>query len=136
MASRKRFVLDTSAVLALRSNERGAERVETLLRGVSAGRHEVLLSFMTRMEVLYRVASDEGADEAATAIRLLEAAGVTWVSCEEAVLQEAARIKASGGLSVADAWIAATAASREAVLVHKDPEFARVAHVEQERLPS
>jgi len=29
-------------------------------------------------------------------------------------------MKAGGGLSVADAWIAATAAVREAVLVHKD----------------
>ena len=97
---------------------------------------EVLLSFMTRMEILSRVASDEGADAAAAAIRLLDATGVAWVSCEDAILQEAARIKAGGGLSVADAWIAATAAQREAVLVHKDPEFARAGHVEQERLPN
>jgi predicted nucleic acid-binding protein len=136
MASRTRFVLDTSAILALRSNERGAERVESLLRAARAGRVEVLLSFMTRMEILYRVASDEGADEAATAIRLLDATRVAWVSCEDAILVEAARIKAGGGLSVADAWIAATALQREAVLVHKDPEFARADHVEQERLPN
>jgi len=43
-------------------------------------------------------------------------------------------MKAGGGLSVADAWIAATAAVREAVLVHKDREFARVRQVRQERL--
>ena len=136
MASRTSFLLDTSAILALRSNERGADRVESLLRAAGAGRVEVLLSFMTRMEILYRVASDEGADAAAAAIRLLDATGVAWVSCEDAILQEAARIKAGGGLSVADAWIAATAAQREAVLVHKDPEFARAGHVEQERLPN
>jgi predicted nucleic acid-binding protein len=42
----------------------------------------------------------------------------------------------TGGLSVADAWIAATAVHREALLVHKDPEFARAGHVEQEHLPN
>jgi predicted nucleic acid-binding protein len=135
-AERRRFVLDTSAVLALRGDERGAARVEALLRAAQAGRVEVLLSFMTRMEILYRVGSDEGEEAAATAIRLLEATSAVWVSCEDAILAAAARIKASGGLSVADAWIAATAAHRDAVLVHKDPEFARVAHVEQERLPT
>lgn len=136
MASRTRFLLDTSAILALRSNERGADRVESFLRAAGAGRVEVLISFMTRMEILYRVASDEGAEAAAAAIRLLDATGVSWVSCEDAILHEAARIKAGGGLSVADAWIAATAIQREAVLVHKNPEFARAAHVEQERLPN
>jgi len=136
VARASRFVLDTSAILALRGSERGADRVESLLRAAGAGRFQVMLSFMTRMEVLCRVASDEGAEEAASAIRLLDAMDVTWVSCEDAILTEAARIKAGGGLSVADAWIAATAVQRQAVLVHKDPEFDRLDHVEQERLPS
>ena len=127
MAEASRLVLDTSAVLAMRSDEPGADRVERLLRAARSGRATVLLSFMTRMELLYRIASDEGQEQAESAVRLLDAAGVEWVSCEPAILEEAARIKAGGGLSVADAWIAATAAVRDAVLVHKDREFARAA---------
>jgi ribonuclease VapC len=134
MASQPRLVLDTSAVLAMRSDEPGANRVEALLRSARSGRAKVLLSFMTRMELLYRISTDESPEAAASAVRLLDAAGVEWVSCEPAILEEAARIKAGGGLSVADAWIAATAAVREAVLVHKDPEFSRARHVAQERL--
>jgi predicted nucleic acid-binding protein len=134
MPETARLVLDTSAVLALRSDEPGAERVERLLRAARAGRATVLLSFMTRMELLYRIAKEEGRDEADSTIRLLDAAGVEWVSCEPAILEEAARIKAGGGLSVADAWIAATAAVRDALLVHKDPEFDRARGVRQERL--
>jgi predicted nucleic acid-binding protein len=38
------------------------------------------------------------------------------------------------GLSVADAWIAAIAASRRAVLVHKDPQFTALADLSQEHL--
>jgi predicted nucleic acid-binding protein len=136
MAERPRFVLDTSAVLALRSDEHGAPRVEQLLRRAKAGGASVLLSFMTRMELLYRIAADEGWEEAAAAVRLVDAVGIEWISCSGPILEEAARLKAEGGLSVADAWIAATAAVHSATLVHKDPEFARARHVRQERLRS
>jgi len=134
MAEASKIVLDTSAVLAMRSDEQGADRVEALLRLGRSGRARVLLSFMTRMELLYRIGSDEGEEAAAATVRLLDAAGVDWISCEPAILEEAARISAQGGLSVADAWIAATAAVREATLVHKDPEFGRLRHLRQERL--
>ncbi len=127
----ERFVLDTSAVLALRSDEPGADRVEAILRAEHA---EVFLSFMTRMEILYRVTASEGENAAADALRLLDTAGVEWVSCEPDILTAAARLKARGGLSVADVWIAATAQARGAVLVHKDPEFKRVRDVRQEAL--
>jgi predicted nucleic acid-binding protein len=56
------------------------------------------------------------------------------VSCEDAILVEAARIKAGSEISVSDAWIAATAAVRGATLVHKDPAFVRLDQLQQERL--
>ena len=130
------FVLDTSALLALRSDEGGAARVAELLRLGQRRKAQVLVSFMTRMEMLYRVAATEGQEPAQTAVRLVDASGVEWVSCEAAILDTAARFKARGGLSVADAWIAATAVHRGAVLVHKDPEFARTPEIAQERLPA
>ena len=130
------FVLDTSAVLALRSDEPGARRVEEILRLGSKGKTRVLLSFMSRMEILYRVTASEGEAAARAALRLLDVAGVSWISCEPEILDAAALLKARGGLSVADAWIAATAMTLHAVLVHKDPEFARARDVPQERLRS
>jgi len=84
--------------------------------------------------MLYRIAADEGAEAASHAVRLVDAAGVHWVSCEPQILEEAARIKAGGGLSVADAWVAATAVVHDAVLVHKDPEMRRVPRVRQQVL--
>lgn len=129
-----RFVLDTSAVLALRGDEPGADRVEAILRSGRSRKATVLLSFMTRMELLYRLAASESEEAAREAVRLLDNAGVEWVSCEPAILEIAARLKAGGGLSVADAWIAATARARDAVLVHKDPEFARAREIRQEAL--
>ena len=50
------FCLDTSAILTLRDDEPGAERVAMLLEGPDP----CFACFMTRMEVLYRVWKDEG----------------------------------------------------------------------------
>jgi predicted nucleic acid-binding protein len=49
------------------------------------------------------------------------------VESDEPLGLAAARIKASHKLSVADAWIAATAERLGATLVHKDPEFEALA---------
>lgn len=129
-----RYVLDTSALLALRDDEAGAERVHRIIDATRKRRASTYVSFMTRMELLYRIAASEGDDAAAAALRLLDALPLQWVTCEPPILVEAARIKRRGGLSVADAWIAATAVLREAVLVHKDPEFVALADLTQEHL--
>ena len=49
------------------------------------------------------------------------------VESDEPLGLAAARIKAGYKLSVADAWIAATAQRLGAILVHKDPEFKHLA---------
>lgn len=135
MPRKSSWVLDTSAILALRCDEPGADRVEKILRDAAAGRARVLVSFMSRLELLYRITRDEGEESAAEAIRLLDASGVEWVSCDDEILRCAARLKAAGRLSIADAWIAATALLAGASLVHKDPELDRIADLAQERLP-
>jgi predicted nucleic acid-binding protein len=56
------------------------------------------------------------------------------VESDESWRREAARIKAGGGLSVADAWMAALAMLSDAELVHKDPEFDKVAGLRSVKL--
>jgi predicted nucleic acid-binding protein len=56
------------------------------------------------------------------------------VPCTDALLEQAAAIKACHPLSLADAWIAAAAQREGAVLVHKDPEFRALDQVLQEWL--
>lgn len=129
-----RYVLDTSALLALRDDEPGAERVHRIIDAARKRRASAYVSFMTRMELLYRIAASEGEDAAASAVRLLDALPLRWVTCEPPILIESARIKQRGGLSVADAWIAATAVVHQAVLIHKDPEFDALTALSQEHL--
>ena len=128
------FVLDTSALLALRGDETGADRVEVLLSQGKRNQCGLLASFMTRMEVLYNVWRGEGEEAARHALRLMDSFSVQWVSCEPNILEIASRIKAHGRLSVADSWIGATAIAYGATLVHKDPEFEAFKEIPQEVL--
>jgi ribonuclease VapC len=134
MAAKNLFVLDTSALLALRGDEPGANRVATLLGDAARQRCRLLVSFMTRMEILYLIWRDEGESAARDALRLIDSFTVEWVTCEAPILDASAYVKSRGGLSVADSWIAGTAFSHGATLIHKDPEFGKFGEIAQESL--
>ncbi len=120
----KRYVLDTSALLTLRDNEAGADQVAEILYEAQQGKAHCLGCFMSLMEVLYRVWKDESRQEGRLAYQQCLSLPIEWVHEYGALLEKAAEIKAGHPLSLADAWIAATAILQGAELVHKDPEFA------------
>lgn len=128
------YLLDTSALLTLRDDEDGAERVAELLAQAQAGKATCLACFITLMEVLYRVWRDEGEAAGRLAYEQCQALPIVWVHESAALLLRAAELKATHALSLADAWVAASALESGATLIHKDPEFAAVA-VAQEALP-
>lgn len=124
------MLLDTSALLTLRDDEPGADRVEALLNGPD----RCLVCFLSRMEVLYRVWKDEGERAGRLAYEQLQALPIQWVEAGEPLLERAASLKATHPLSVADAWIAAAAQLAGASLLHKDPEFRAIPDLVQEWL--
>ncbi|GAB4484714.1 MAG: hypothetical protein OHK006_09630 [Thermodesulfovibrionales bacterium] len=121
-ARHESFVLDTSAVLALWNDEDGAAAVEKILREASSSR-PVYLSFMTFMECRYRVWKNLGRQAADELYHSLGHLPVVRVDVDDALISAAAELKALHRISVADSWIIATAVTRNATLVHKDPEF-------------
>ena len=130
----KRWLLDTSALLTLRDNEPGADRVAALLAQAQAGRAVCCGCFMSLMEVYYRVWKDEGEAAGRLAHEQCLSLPMEWIHESAELLAAAAEIKAKHPLSLADAWIAAAARLAGATLVHKDPEFAAV-KLAQEVLP-
>lgn len=116
------FVLDTSALLCLKEDEAGAAEVESILR--RQGKAEtVFISFMSIMEFAYILEREQGEAAARRAVLQLKQLPIHVVESDEPLGLAAARIKAGHKLSVADAWVAATAERLGATLVHKDPEF-------------
>lgn len=130
----KRFLLDTSAILTLRDDEPGADRVAEVLDLANRGKANCYGCFLTLMEVFYRVWRDEDKAAGQLAYQQCVALPIEWLSNTEALLAKAAEYKAMYPLSLADAWIAACASEQGAVLLHKDPEF-KPLPVAQELLP-
>jgi predicted nucleic acid-binding protein len=130
----KRYLLDTSALLTLRDDEPGADRVAEVLQLAAIGKARCYGCFISLMEVLYRVWRDEDEATGRFAYQQCLALPMEWVHESEALLLKSAQIKASYALSLADAWVAACAQEQGAVLLHKDPEF-KALPIEQEVLP-
>ena len=123
------YTLDTSAVLAYFLDEPGADEVKEILRQAENGDGEAFVSFMTFMELLYRIWKFSGEHQAKKTYLLLRGLPVYEIGQSENLLVSAARLKANYPISVADAWIAATALSTDTTLVHKDPEMESLADI-------
>ena len=116
------FVLDTSAILALWNEEDGAAFVEKILRDKPHNR-KIFVSFMTFMECRYRLWKDHSRNAADEIFLSLSLLPITRVDVDDALIMTASELRAQHKISVADSWIVATAVTRKATLVHKDPEF-------------
>ena len=126
----KKYVLDTSALMAYLEAEEGSDRVEDVLTA-----EEVILPFISLMKLYYISLQEQGqtvADERYAAFTRYPA---FWQFDKQTTLT-AARLKAANRISFADSMIAAIAIQQGAILVHKDPEYDELAgQVEMEALP-
>jgi len=122
----RKYLLDTSALLALWNAERGSEFVEKLLHQSLRKKIKVLVSFMTYMEATYRLWRSRGQAVAKEFYIHLNTLPILRIDLDENILLKAAELKATKNLSVADSWIIASAVGHQATLVHKDPEFEQV----------
>jgi predicted nucleic acid-binding protein len=111
-------------------DEPGAEDVASILEGDQP----VALPFMALMEIRYVLMRKLPLDQIEQLMAILLATGVQVPESDPTWGERAARVKAPGGLSTADAWMAALALLQRAVLVHSDAEFDSVAGLEHHRL--
>jgi len=128
----KSFVLDTSALMTFIEKEAGAERVRDVLL-----KQTIIIPWLSILETVYISQRELGEEEALTRYALLRKldAEIIW-DADEALLLNAARIKSTHSLSLADSVIAAIATQRNAILLHKDPEYEPLQDVlEMEILP-
>jgi predicted nucleic acid-binding protein len=134
------YVLDTSAIMCVLFQEPGAEQVVEIFDAVVAGleAHEVrvLMPFIALMEVEYWLLRRLAPGEVGATLLLIESWPSVVVQSNDEWRHEAARVKATASLSLADAWIAALAKLSHGELVHKDPEFEQLTNqLEMLRLP-
>ena len=128
------FVLDTSAIMVVLEDEPETSTMLEILGQAAEGQATLLLPFLALMEVEYILLRRVQPERVAAALSMLENWPATIVESNAAWRRQAAVVKASGGLSLADAWIAALATLSNAQLVHKDPEFDNIAGLRSAKL--
>ncbi len=128
-------VFDTQALLVLYMGEKGAERVAELLRQVLDRKIKGYISVVNLAELYYILGRKDRkmADEKE---RNLRSFGVKIAPVRDnALWKEAALLKASHSLSLADAFAAATAKDLKSKLVTgADPEFGNIDDIQIERV--
>lgn len=117
------YVLDSFAVLALLGKETGSKEVSRLLRQAQEEKVHLLMTWVNVGEVAYIVERRWGRGRLYQVLGTLEATKIEFVPVERDLALKVAGIKAEHPLAYADAFAAALAAQRKAVLVTGDPEF-------------
>ena len=97
--------------------------VQKILDDAQKQKTHAYASFMTFTEVYYVIWRYKGEEAAKDVMVIMEAMPLECVHSNNQLSLNAGRIKANYRLSLADAFVAATAIEKQAVLVHKDPEL-------------
>lgn len=117
-------VLDSHAVLALLENETGADEVAGVLAD-----GEPWMTLVNLGEVAYIIERERGSDAAdvvwanLTATDGLPGPTIRFLDVDEALVRQAASLKARGGMSYADCFAAAAASRLACPVMTGDPEF-------------
>lgn len=119
----RKYLLDTSALFAFTDNEEGASAVQKILQDAKNKTLTVYVSAMSLMELYYVTCREIGEDAARQIVMLTRSLPVTELPLADDLILPAGDLKARFQISVADAWIAATAKLNGLTLLHKDPEF-------------
>ena len=124
MTSSRRFVLDSFAVIAFLQDEKGADKVEEILKEAERGKTKLYMHVLNLGEVYYNVFKDEGENLANSVWAKIKNYPVEFVDdLSENFLLSAERIKGTYPISYADAFAAATSIEKEAMLITGDPDF-------------
>jgi predicted nucleic acid-binding protein len=117
------LLLDTSAILSVIEDEAGADFVEDKLEQASSGKCTIGASFVSITEILYTTIQVSGKRRADELVAIIKSWPIQFIYADEALCLAAGEIKAAFAVSLADAFVAATAQSGNALLIHKDREF-------------
>jgi predicted nucleic acid-binding protein len=117
-------VFDACALIAFLNMEENFEQVKDLLERAGRGDITIGMSIVNLVEVYYNYIRDDGIAAANATMREALTLPLKIISTiSDEVYREAARFKGCYAMSLADAFLCATAKSLSAVIVTKDGEI-------------
>ncbi|MDR1786943.1 MAG: type II toxin-antitoxin system VapC family toxin [Treponema sp.] len=115
------YLLDACAVLAHIKLEDGWRIVDNLFDRAERGEIRLFMSVVNQVEVFYDRIRNNGIDRTGEIFELFDDLPVTIIDrIDRAEVREAARLKATGGMSLADTFLVAAALHTGAAIVTSD----------------
>jgi predicted nucleic acid-binding protein len=131
-----KFVVDTSAFITFLEKEDGYEKVKSLLVDAIDNNVELFASVVTLIEVYYIAVQELGEQAARERMSYIRELKIEFCAIDTESVFRIGMLKANYKMSFADCCIAGLAIEKNAVLLHKDPEFEQViSSVKQLPLP-
>jgi len=125
-----RIVLDTKPLMKLFAGEEGWETVQKILSNVEVGEVEGAISVVTLTEVYYKYLQEKRPDLAKTRTEELRyAIYLRKLEIDEEVAVKAGEFKGKYNVSVANAFIAASAYFEGLIIISDDADFKRIPEV-------
>ncbi|MFC1496503.1 type II toxin-antitoxin system VapC family toxin [Candidatus Margulisiibacteriota bacterium] len=118
-----RYTLDSFALLSWFQDERGAKKVDSLIKKAENASIKLWLSIINLGEVYYIIYRERGVVQAEHSLSVVENLPIEIVSADKKLTLRAAEIKANYSLSYADAFSAALGIQTDSLVVTGDPEF-------------
>jgi PIN domain nuclease of toxin-antitoxin system len=115
------YVLDACAALAFLNDEEGADVVEDLLNRAAAGKIFLSMSIINLLEVYYNELRDKDAEVAQVVLDMVRHYSIKVIDrVSDFIFHEAARLKVTHKMSLADAIGLATTAELSGTFVSSD----------------
>jgi predicted nucleic acid-binding protein len=120
------YILDACAMIALLNEEvgKGYETVIDLLERAAKGEAALYMSLINLVEVYYRYIQHKGSEAADKVMESVKSLPVRFIrDISDDIYFETAHYKARYSMSLADAFLCATAKNLTAIIVTKDKEI-------------
>jgi predicted nucleic acid-binding protein len=122
-----RVILDTKPLIRLFAKEEGWENVQEISSKIEAEEIEGAISVVTLTEICYKYLQEKRPDLAkARTEELRYATYLKKLEIDEEVAVKAGEFKGKYNVSIADAFIAATAYFEGSTIISDDPDFKRI----------
>lgn len=123
------YLFDSHAMLSFFQKEKGSDVVERILRQSDLKNGELLMCLINLGEIVYLTKRRFGDEKKIEALSYIHQLGFKILSVSDALVYQAAELKAIYSLSYADCFALACCINHSAILVTGDPEFKSVEHL-------
>ena len=130
-SSKPKIVLDTKPLIKLFAQEEGWEAVQKILAKIEDGEIEAAISVITLTEIYYKYLQEKRPDLAKTRTQNLRyAIYLKKLEIEEEAAVKAGEFKGKYKVSIADAYIAASAYLEGSIIISDDPDLKKIPEIE------